>query len=177
MVPGSVKSVKYVKIVALLFILMAVFITVPSPRLILAQEGKIGLDLSLVADGYYNKVTAGKDNIFFLEIRNTGDKAITNIRLSSIKPEGWVIDFKPGNIDYLGPGNFQTVDVNIKPPDKTTEDRYKVTLIAESNEIRKVLGIQTTVEAPKDYWLWIGGIILLVVIAGFIVVFMRFGRQ
>ena len=149
-----------------------------SPGTVLAQEEKIDLTLRLVNGGYYNEVEAGKDNIFFLEIRNIGNRAITNIRFSSVKPEGWIIDFKPGNIDYLGPGNFQTVDVNIKPPYKTTEKRYRgVTLIAESNEIRKVLGIQTTVEAPKGYWLWIGGIILLVVIAGFIVVFMRFGRQ
>lgn len=177
MAPGSVKSVKYASIVALFFILMAALITALSPQPIFAQEEKVGLNLSLVSDRYYNKVTASKDNIFFLEIRNTGDKAITNIRLSSSKPEGWVIDFRPSKIDYLGPGNFQTVDLNIKPPDKTTEGRYKVTLIAESNEIRKVLGIRTTVEAPKGYWLWIGGIILLVVVAGFIVVFMRFGRQ
>ncbi len=148
-----------------------------SPSMVLAQEEKIGLTLRLVNGRYSNEVEPGKDNIFYLEIRNTGNRALTNIRFSSVKPEGWVIDFKPGNIDDLGPGNFQTVDVNIKPPDKTTEERYKVTLIAESNEIRKVLGIQTTVEAPEGYWLWIGGIVLLVVIAGFIVVLMRFGRQ
>jgi len=177
MVPGSVKPVKHIKVVALLFVMMAVLITALSPRPILAQEGKIGLNLSLVSGRYYNKVTAGKDNIFFLEIRNTGDKAITNIRLSSIKREGWVIDFKPSKIDYLGPGNFQTVDLNIRPPDRTAEGGYEVTLIAESNEIRKVLGIQTTVEAPKGYWLWIGGILLLVVVAGFIIVFLRFGRH
>ena len=97
--------------------------------------------------------------------------------LSSIKREGWVVDFKPGKIDYLGPGNFQTVDLNIRPPDRTDEGWYEVTLIAESDEIRKVLGIRTTVEAPKGYWLWIGGILLLVVVAGFIIVFLRFGRH
>ena len=145
--------------------------------MVLAQEEKIDLTLRLVNGRYYNEVESGKENILYLEIRNTGNRAITNIRFSSVKPEGWVIDFKPGNIDYLGPGNFQTVDVSIKPPDRTTEERYKVTLIAESNEIRKVLGIQTTVEAPEGYWLWIGGILLLVVVAGFIIVFLRFGRH
>ena len=162
-----------------LFLCVMGLMLILPPSMVLAQEEKMGLTLRLVNGGYYHEVEPGKDNIFFLEIRNTGNRAITNIRFSSVKPEGWIIDFKPGNIDYLSPGNFQTVDANIKPPDKTTEERYKVTLIAESNEIRKVLGIQTTVEAPKDYWywLWIGGIILLVVIAGFIVVFIRLGRQ
>jgi len=177
MVLGSVKSVKYISIVTLFLILMAVLMPVLSPRPILAQEEKIDLHLQLVSGRYENKVTPGKDNIFFLEIRNTGNKTITNIMLSCIKPEGWVIDFKLSKIDSLSPGNFQTVDVNIKPAENTAKGDYRVALIAESDEVRKVLSIQTVVEAPKDYWLWVGGIILLVVGAGFIFVFIRFGRQ
>ncbi|MFC2022440.1 NEW3 domain-containing protein [Chloroflexota bacterium] len=148
-----------------------------SPSMVLAQEEKIDLTLRLVNGRYYNEIESGKENTLYLEIHNIGNKPITNIRLSSDEPEGWVITFKPVSIEDLGVSSLQTVDVNITPPDKTTEGRYEVTVIAESNEIRKVLDIQTTVEAPEGYWLWIGGITLLVVIAGFIVVFMRFGRQ
>ena len=59
-----------------------------SPSIVLAQEEKIDLTLRLVNGRYYSEVEPGKDNIFFLEIRNIGNRAITNIRFSSVKPEG-----------------------------------------------------------------------------------------
>lgn len=102
---------------------------------------------------------------------------ITNIRLSSIQPERWTTDFKPNTIDSLSPGNFQTLELNIKPDDKAAEGSYTVTLIADASETRRVLDIWLTVEATKGYWLWIGGIILLLVVAGFIIVYRRFGRE
>jgi len=172
----GVKSMKYATTVALFLVLMAGLITSLSPQPILAQEEKIGLSLWLV-NRYDNKVTAGENTTFFLEIRNTGNKAITNIRLSSIKPEGWVIDFKPSTLDTLNPEEFQTLEINIKPWDKAAEGNYKATLIADASEIRRVLDIRLIVEAPKGYWLWIGGTILLLVVAGFIIVYRRFGNE
>ncbi|GAJ18726.1 unnamed protein product, partial [marine sediment metagenome] len=76
----------------------------------------------------YSRLEAGKDNILFLEIRNTGNKPITDIRLSSVKPEGWVIDFKPAKIDCLVPGSLQTIEVNVKPPKKAAGRRYYLTI-------------------------------------------------
>ncbi len=172
----SVKSMRYIKIVVLLFILMPVLTTVLSPRPILAQ-GKTDLNLSLVTNDYYNKVTPGKDNPFFLKAWNAGDTTITNIRLSSRAPEGWNVDFIQGEIASLGPNSSQTIEFNVKPPDRVTEDWYDITIIADSNETSAVLPIRVTVEAPKDYWLWIGVILAIVVVAGFIFVFIRFGRR
>ncbi|MFC2011409.1 NEW3 domain-containing protein [Chloroflexota bacterium] len=173
----GIKSMKYATTVALFLVLIAGLTTILSPQPILAQEEKIGLSLSLVSGRYYTEVTAGENVTLFLEVRNTGNKTITNIRLSSIKTKGWVVTFKPGTIDYLSPENFQTLEVNIKPGDKTAEGNYKVTLVADASETRRVLDIWLTVEVPEGYWLWIGGIILLVVVAGFIIVYLRFGRE
>jgi uncharacterized membrane protein YdcZ (DUF606 family) len=33
------------------------------------------------------------------------------------------------------------------------------------------------VEPPEGRWLWVGGILAAVVVAGFVVIFMRFGRE
>ena len=157
--------------------------TILLPRLVLAQEGIIDLTLTLACGDscYYKEVTVGKDNLCFLEVRNTGTRPITNIRLSSYKPEGWVIEFRPAEIDYLGYGSLQTVDVNIKPDAKTVKEEYRVTIIAEANEIRKVTSTWVTVTAqiptPTSFWLWVGVGVALVVVAGFIFIFVRFGRQ
>ena len=168
-----------------LFLLAAVLMTVLLPQPGLAQgiepplNRESGLTLTLLSGRYsYNlEVTAGEDNSFYLEIRNHGDEAITNIRLSSDKPEGWVIDLELEEIDYLGPGSLRAVDVNIKPPPEAAKDEYRVTFIAEANEIIRVESYSWVTVKGTSPWPWVGAGIVLVVVAVFIFIFMRFGRQ
>ncbi len=143
---------------------------------------KLELELTLLLrnsqhDYYYNnEATAGQDNKFFLEVRNTGTKSITNIRLSAEEPEGWIIEFKPAEISYLSSGSVETVDVNIKPVSKAIKEGYQVTFIAEANEIRKGQSFWVTVK-PAQFWIWIWIVAGVVVVAGFVFIFLRFGRQ
>jgi uncharacterized membrane protein len=148
-----------------------------SPGTVLAQEEKVDLSLRLIPGDYYKKVTPGEENILYLEIHNAGNKPISNIRLSSDEPEGWVVEFKPISVDYLGGSSFQTVDVNIKPPSNTKRGEYRINLIAEANETRKVISTFLRVETATSIWLWVGVAVAAVVIAGFIIIYLRFGRQ
>jgi len=159
-----------------LFLATALLVTillVPQPTL--AQERKIDLTMRLVSHWSHIEVTAGKDNTFFLEISNIGSKAITDIKLSSDKPEGWVIDFKPERIDSLSPGSLQTVDVNIKPPGNAARGEHEVNFTAKANEMRKVQKYWVTVKTAL--WLWVGVGATLVVVAAFVFIYMRFSRQ
>ena len=148
-----------------------------SPWPILAQAEKTDLTLRLVSDSYYSRITAGEDKTIFLEIGNTGNKAVTNIRLYADLPEGWSVEFRPGLIDYLGPGSFQTVDVVIRPVSDATKGEYTVALIADANETRRVTSIFVRVESASLFWVWVGAGVAALVAAGFIIIFMRFGRQ
>lgn len=148
-----------------------------SPCLILAQAEKVDLTLRLVSDSYYNRITAGKDKTIFLEVGNTGKKGITNIRLYADLPEGWNVEFRPGLIDYLGPGSFQAVDVILRPASNAVKGEYTVALIAEANETRRVTSIFVRVESASLFWVWVGAGVAALVIAGFVIIFMRFGRQ
>jgi uncharacterized membrane protein len=159
-----------------LFLVTAVLLTVfllPQPTF---AQGRTDLTLTLLPYRYNFEITAGKDNLFYLEVRNTGTTTVTNIRLSSDKPEGWVIDFRPDRIDSLSPGSLQTVDVNIKPSGDAAKGELRVNIIATANEIRKVESLWVTVKIAS-YWLWVGIGIAVVVVAAFIFIFMRFGRQ
>ena len=148
-----------------------------SPWPVLAQAEKIDLTLRLVSDSYYNRITAGKDKTIFLEVGNTGNKGITNIQLYADLPEGWAVEFRPGLIDYLGPGSFQAVDVILRPATNAAKGEYTVALIAEANERRRVTSIFVRVESASLLWVWMGAGVAALVIAGFILIFMRFGRQ
>jgi uncharacterized membrane protein len=148
-----------------------------SPCAILAQAEKVDLTLRLVSDSYYNRITAGKDKTIFLEVGNTGNKGVTNIRLYADLPEGWTVEFRPGLIDYLGPGSFQAVDVILRPAGNAVEGEYTVALIADANETRRVTSIFVRVESASLFWVWVGAGVAALVIAGFIFIFIRFGRQ
>ncbi len=162
-----------------LFLLIAVLMTVLLPQPSLAQEREADLTLILFSGrySYDNAATAGKDNSFYLEIRNTGSKAITDIRLSSDEPEGWVIDLELEEIDYLGPGSLRTVDVNIKPAPKAAKGEYRINFIAEANEMLRVESYSWVTVEAASFWPWLGAGIALVVVAAFIFIFIRFGRQ
>jgi len=147
-----------------------------SPCSILAQAEKTDLTLYIVYDGY-RELTAGEERTMFLEVGNSGTRELTNIRLSADSPEGWTVEFSPALIDSLAPGSFQTVDVLLKTADDAAEGDYNIAVIGQANETRRVTSIYVRVESASLFWVWIGIGIAALLIAGFVVIFMRFGRE
>ncbi len=123
-----------------------------------------------------DEVRAGQKNDFLLEINNIGNKVVTDVRFSSDKAEGWVIDFNPLQIESLPPAALRTVNVTISPPSKATKEATQIVIIAEANETRQIESVIVTVK-PAQIWIWVWIIAGVVVIIGFGLVYMRFGRQ
>ena len=115
------------KVLWLFLLIAGLLACLGSPAMLLAQEAKVDLSLRMLPDYYYKEVIPGEDNTLFMEIRNRGDKEITNIRFNSDKPEGWVVDFKPGSIDYFSSGSSQTIDVKVIPGLDTSRGEYNLT--------------------------------------------------
>lgn len=155
--------------------LILAIIAVLTPRILLAQAEKP--DLLIYVFGPYNNLKAGQDNILSVEVRNVGNGEITDVRLFSEKPEGWVIEFRPAEIDRLVAGSIRTVEVNVKPATGTAEGEYRVTLIAEANETRKDTSIGVTIEPSVSVWLWVGTGLAVIVVISFIIVFRRLSRH
>jgi uncharacterized membrane protein len=128
-------------------------------------------------DGRLNTTaTAGRDNYFTIEIQNTGSASVDDINFSSTKPSGWAIDFSPTKLDSVAALDSQTVQVNIKPPDKTIAGDYQITLTAKGKQASQDIDIRVSVETPT-IWGWVGVGIIIVVIAGLVYIFMRFSRR
>ena len=161
-----------------LFLLIAGSLTcLASPTMLIAQEAKVDLSLRMLPEYYYEEVIPGEDNTLFMEVRNNGDKEIHNIRFDSEKPEGWIVDFNPGRIGYLGAGSSHTIDVKVIPALDTGRGRYNLTFIAEADETRTATSTMLRVETGSSFWLWVGLGVAALVIAGIIFIFLRFGRQ
>ena len=123
------------------------------------------------------KAKPGEDNYFSIEVGNLGTAPIENIKFSTTKPEGWTIEFTPEKIEALDAFDSQTMEVNIKPPTETIAGDYNITLRASGKQATaNEINIRVTVETPT-IWGWVGVGIIVLVIAGLIVVFMRFSRR
>ena len=132
-----------------------------------------------VLEGRLNmNATAGEDNPLPIIIANTGTATLKNITFTTEKPGGWSITFSPETIDTLSAGAIREVEVNIKPPRRTIAGDYVIALKVdeESRLAFDRLDIRVTVLTPT-LWGWVGVGIVVAVVVGLAVIFMRLGRR
>lgn len=127
----------------------------------------------------HHVITANKDNYLSVTVENTGSDTLTNVRFLVNEPEGWTITLTPDNIESLSPGISRDVRVTIKPSFKANDTSHKITLTVEtvqtSQEIKA--DFYFNVEEPRGSWMWVGGIIALVVVVIFVYIFIKSGRK
>lgn len=148
-----------------------------SPSYTLAQDWKDGLIFRYVTGGYDSEVVPGETGTFFIEVANDSNISTANILFTADAPKGWVVEFKPRNIEVLNAGNFQTVEVGITAPENVEKGDYSVTIIADSSIGHRVMDIYVRVEKGTNLWIWVGSILGVLAIAVFIIIFRRFGRD
>lgn len=142
---------------------------------------KYDLDMDPATGRFNTEATPGKDNIYKIEVTNSGSADIDKIIFSSRvrgTPPGWSITFNPEKIDLLKMGDSREVEVNIKPGNKTIAGDYMLNISCEPEAKNAFANaeIRVTVLTPT-IWGWVGvGIVVLVVI-GLVFMFMRLGRR
>lgn len=142
---------------------------------------KYDLDLKTDTGRLNTNATAGSDNYLKIFITNTGSADLEKIDFSSKitgRPTGWSITFSPEKIDSLPVGGKREIQVNIKPDKKTISGDYMLNISAEpeSKYAFDSLDIRVTVLTPT-IWGWVGIGIVVLVIVGLAVMFMRLGRR
>ncbi len=131
------------------------------------------------ADGLYSlRAKGGKESVFSLVVTNTGSAPVENIAFTSDKTQGWEITFSQDKIAALEAGAKSTVDVKIKPAAKTVSGDYMVNIWINGKQASAPdkIAMRVTVETTS-LWGWVGIIIILVVVAGLVYIFMKFGRR
>ena len=131
------------------------------------------------ASGTLNtSIIAGKKTPVVFIVGNAGTAPIRNLTFLTKKPEKWTIDFKPDKLDALNPGpeNIREVTMEILAPARTIAGDYLLTLSANSPDMTKPVEFRVTVSTPT-LWGWFGAGIVVAVILGLGVVFVRLGRR
>jgi uncharacterized membrane protein len=150
-----------------------------SPTLDLKATVKSKYSFSLTANTgrLSTSATAGKENHYTLDLTNSSSVALENISLNATKPENWIVTFKPEKIESLGIDQTVQVEAIITPPSgKTIAGDYMVTMRANNEKVNSSIDVRVTALTPS-IWGWVGIIIVVVVIAGIVVIFMRLGRR
>jgi uncharacterized membrane protein len=129
------------------------------------------------ADGLLSlSALRGKEANLSLYVKNTGSAKQNNVKFLSFEPENWKVEFKPEKLETLAPGELKQVKVTIAPAEEALVGDYSVGLAVEGEKAKKNLEFRVTVKASTA-WGLIGVIIILVVVAGLLTTFFRFGRR
>jgi uncharacterized membrane protein len=153
-----------------------------------AKDGGAEAKLTTILTGTY-RIDAGTPNgilsleahpgepvTFSLFVKNNGSAPNRNITFSSFKPENWDTSFKPDKIDILAPGEMKQVDATIKPGRQTIVGDYSVGVMTNGERAEKTVEMRVTVKASSA-WGWMGIGLILLVIAGLGILFVKMGRR
>jgi uncharacterized membrane protein len=142
-----------------------------------AQQERFELSLNVLPGYYYREITPGQETTLYLEIMNTGNQAINDIRLTSDNPKEWKVDLSPESIAYLGAGSSQSIDVTVTAPPGAGRGDYTLTIIAQASQTRTATSTVVHVVSSLSVWLWVGVGLAVLLIAAFVIIFLRFGRD
>ena len=145
-------------------------------KLMVALTGIYKLDAGTPTGILSLEAMPGKTANFSVFVKNTGSAVNRNITFSSFKPENWDVTFIPEKIESLDPNAMKQVEVTVKPAQQALVGDYSVGVMINGEKSDKTLEMRVTVRASTA-WGWIGIGIILFVIAGLSVLFMRLGRR
>jgi uncharacterized membrane protein len=153
-----------------------------------SPEAKAEAEISVVLTGTYKldagtadgrlslSALRGKEANLSFYVKNTGSAKQNTVKFLSFKPENWKVEFKPETLETLAPGDLKQVEVAITPAEEALVGDYSVGLAVEGEKAKKNLEFRVTVKASTA-WGLIGVIIILLVVAGLVTTFFRFGRR
>lgn len=153
-----------------------------------APEGTAEAELNVILTGTHKlevgtasgllsltAMTGKPANISFY-VKNTGSAPQNNIKLLSFKPENWKVEFKPDKLDKLAPNELKQIEMVVTPSDQALVGDYSVAVSVEGEKVSKNLEFRVTVKASTA-WGWVGIAIIVLVVLGLVILFVRMGRR
>lgn len=122
------------------------------------------------------RITAGKQKRIGLIVRNTGSSDLSDVRISSSKPQGWEVTFTPDTIPFLVAGETAEVQAALKAYEKAIPGDYAVTFTARTPEVNSSASFRVSVETSM-LWGWLGILIILGAVWLIYYLFRKYGRR
>ena len=153
-----------------------------------SEDAKAEVNLKVVLTGTYKLEAGTADGLLSLNayqgkpanisfyVKNNGSASHNTVKFLSFKPENWKVEFNPERLENLAPGDLKQIEMTITPADQALVGDYSVSLRVEGEKATKDMEFRVTVRA-STVWGWIGIGIIVVVIIGLVILFIRLGRR
>jgi len=138
--------------------------------------GSYNLDLSTPTGLLSGSITAGSEKKVEFVVRNTGSTFLSDVKMSSSSPTGWVISFEPKKIDKILPGTESQVIATVKADKKAIPGDYLANFEARTPEASSKVAYRFSVKTPM-LWGWIGIFIIFIAIGSVYYLFRKYGRR
>ncbi|WP_424358999.1 NEW3 domain-containing protein [Methanocella sp. MCL-LM] len=138
---------------------------------------KSSVDMSMTSSKLGYSAKPGEAFNIDVYITNTGNgAALTNVGLETKAPEGWLVQVTPNSTNSIKAGQTQTFRVKVTPPGNIVASDYDITIKAKSDQATKEKDYRITITVDS-YIPYIGGAIIVLVVAGLFIVYRKYGRR
>lgn len=138
--------------------------------------GKYGIELSTPDGKVSTDVTAGRNRVIELVVKNTGTADLHDISLSASTPPNWDATFDQDTIPTLAAGESKTVKATLSASDNAIAGDYVTTFRARTAEVSSEAPFRVSVKT-STLWGLIGIAIILVVVGGLYYIVRKYGRR
>jgi uncharacterized membrane protein len=138
--------------------------------------GVYKLDLTSANDVLTADAYAGRETAVNLTLTNSGTSDISAVQLTATQPKNWSVRFDPSEVGTIKAGESKSVTAYIKAASDAIAGDYLVAFAASSAETQSQSSFRIAVKTSTT-WGIIAIAIILVLVAGLVVMFMKFGRR
>ena len=139
-------------------------------------SGTYDMELSTPTGRLSEDINTGGEKDIDLVVRNTGSSVLNDIKLSSSKPSGWKVIFKPEKINQLKAGESTHVTASVKASKKAIAGDYMIKMQSKVPEKISKADFRISVKTPM-LWGWVGILIILLACGCVYYLFRKYGRR
>lgn len=138
---------------------------------------KSGTSMSVTSDKLAYDAKPGQTFDIKVYVANTGSgAALTNVYPSVTAPSGWIVSSSPNITTSIKPGETQIFTVSVQPPGNIVASDYSVSIDVKSDQAHSASDYRITI-TTESYIPYIGGALIIVVLAGLAFMYRKYGRR
>lgn len=138
--------------------------------------GTYSLDVTTSDETLSFNANSGHEKKVTLNVTNTGNIELDNVKLSASAPSSWETSFSESAIASIAPGETQSVTMFVTPSNNSVSGDYQMSVTASCDNASKNAAFRVTVRTSTK-WGVVGVVIIAAIIAGLAYVFHKFGRH
>jgi uncharacterized membrane protein len=138
---------------------------------------KSGTSMGVASDKLAYSAKPGQAFNINVYVTNNGrGSALTNVKPEITAPTGWVVSSSPETATSIKAGETQTFVVSVQPPGNIVASDYSVNIKVTSDQAQSDSDYRITI-TTDSYIPYLAGAIIVIVLAGLVLMYRKYGRR